>query len=81
MCGELRRRPSAVTDPYAVFSSTPRDSVIRDKLHKHTLAMLPYTRFKDLYTTVMGHIIHNVLWPLSGYNTQSIYLQANSIIK
>ena len=51
------------------------DSVIRDKLetrdtlhNKHTLAML---RFKDLHTTVMGHIIHNVLWPLSGYNTQS----------
>ena len=80
MCGELRRRPSAVADLYAVFSSTPRDSVVRDKLHKHTLAMLPYTRLKDLYTIVIGHIIHNVLWPLSGYNTQSIYLQAHSII-
>ena len=61
MCGELRRRPSAVADPYVVFSSAPRDSVVRDKLHKHTLVLLPYTRRKDLYTTVMGHIIHNVL--------------------
>ena len=48
-----------VADLHAVLSSTPRDSVIRDMLHRHTLAMSPYTRFKD-NTTVMGHIIHNV---------------------